>query len=512
MKTVNVRRRGMVLVLVLIIVAMISLGSYSFSELMFAEYRAARLHERRLQARLAAESGVEYAAARLAQTAEQQTRAPLAAATDPYRGVLVNESDNPAARSRFSLVAPPVAGDDTFKLRYGLGNESAKLNLHTLLEWDRAQPGAAQAALMRLPGMREELADAILDWIDEDSTPRPQGAEAVHYQALEPPYLPANRPPTNLAELLQVRGVTRAMLLGDDANRNGYLETVELEAAERRRQGATEESTPFGWSTYLTAASAEGNLAPNGQPRIDLNRPELKPLYDQLVAQFDESWATFIVAYRQRGPFAGTHTSGAAPVVTIDFNLPGQFRIASLLDLIGARVYVPAAGAQPITVLPSPLENNQDALRQHLPKLLDWTTTAAPDEVLVGRVNVNLACREVLSAIPKLDPVLVEEIISKRGAEAATSPERRHISWLLAEGLVTLEQLKVLLPYLTTGGDIYASQVVGFLDQRGPLVRAEVLLDATRRPVRLLSWTDLAPLGRGYDAELLGALPAGDRP
>ncbi len=46
-------RRGMVLVLVLIIVAMISLGSYSFSELMFAEYRAARLHERRLQARLA---------------------------------------------------------------------------------------------------------------------------------------------------------------------------------------------------------------------------------------------------------------------------------------------------------------------------------------------------------------------------------------------------------------------------------------------------------------------------
>ena len=505
-------RRGMVLVLVLIIVAMISLGSYSFSELMFAEYRAARLHERRLQARLAAESGVEYAAARLTQTAEQQTRAPLATATDPWRGVLVNESDNPAARSRFSLVAPPVAGDDTFKLRYGLGNESAKLNLYTLLEWDRAQPGAAQAALMRLPGMREELADAILDWIDEDSTPRPQGAEAEHYQALEPPYLPANRPPVNLAELLQVRGVTRAMLLGDDANRNGYLETVELEAAERRRQEATEESTPFGWSTYLTASSAEGNLAPGGQPRIDLNRPELKPLYDQLVAQFDESWATFIVAYRQFGPYVGPAASSTSPVSVVDFAKPARFTIASLLDLIGARVYIPAAGAQPITVLASPLANDQDALRQHLPKLLDWTTTAAPQELIVGRVNVNLACREVLSAIPKLDPVLVEEILSKRGAEASVSPERRHISWLLAEGLVTLEQLKVLLPYVTTGGDVHASQVVGFLDQRGPLVRAEVLLDATRRPVRLLSWNDLAPLGRGFDAELLGALPAGDRP
>jgi hypothetical protein len=499
----------MVLVLVLIIVAMISLGSYSFSELMFAEYRAARLHERRLQVRLAAESGVEYAAARLAQTAEQQSRAPLAAATDPWRGVLVNESDNPAARARFSLVAPPVAGDDSFKLRYGLGNESAKLNLQTLLAWDRTQPGAAQAALMRLPGMREELADAILDWIDEDSTPRPQGAEAEHYQALEPPYLPANRPPTNLAELLPVRGVTRAMIFGDDANRNGYLETVELESAERRRQGATEESTPFGWSTYLTLASAEGNLAPDGQPRIELNRPELKPLYDQLAAQFDESWATFIVAYRQFGPYLGPAASGTAPVGGLDFSLPAKFAIASQLDLIGVRVQVPASGAKASLVLASPLENNQDAMRQHLPKLLDWTTTAARDELLVGRVNVNLACREVLSAIPKLDPVLVEEILSKRGAEAAVSPERRHISWLLAEGLVTLEQLKVLMPYLTTGGDVHASQVVGFLDQRGPLVRAEVLLDATRRPVRLLSWNDLAPLGRGFDAELLGAQPAG---
>lgn len=505
-------RRGMVLVLVLIIVAMISLGSYSFSELMFAEYRGARLHERRLQARLAAESGVEYAAARLAQTAEQQTRAPLAAASDPWRGVLVNESDNPAARARFSLVAPPVAGDDSFKLRYGLGNESAKLNLHTLLAWDRAQPGAAQAALMRLPGMREELADAILDWIDEDHTPRPQGAEAEHYQALEPPYLPANRPPVNLAELLWVRGVTRAMLLGDDANRNGYLETVELEAAERRRQGATEESTPFGWSTYLTLSSAEGNLAPGGQPRIELNRAELKPLYDQLAAQFDENWATFIVAYRQFGPYLGPATSGASPVGGLDFTKPAKFTVASLLDLIAVRVQVPASGARAAVVLASPLENNGDALRKHLPKLLDWTTTAAANEVLVGRVNVNLACREVLSAIPKLDPVLVEEILSKRGAEAAVSPERRHISWLLTEGLVELEQLKVLLPYVTTGGDVHAAQVVGFLDQRGPLVRAEVLLDATRRPVRLLSWNDLAPLGRGFDAELLGALPAGDRP
>ncbi|MGD9644386.1 MAG: general secretion pathway protein GspK [Pirellulales bacterium] len=505
-------RRGMVLVLVLIVIAMISLGAYSFSEMMFAEYRGARLHERRLQARLAAESAAEYAAARLAQPVDPQSDLPAATDVDPWRGVLLHETDDPTARARFSVVAPPVAGDESFKLRFGLGNESAKLNLRTLLEWDRTQPGAAQAALMRLPGMREELADAILDWIDEDSSSRPQGAEAEHYQSLEPAYLPANRPPTSLAELLQVRGMTRALLFGDDANRNGYLETVELDAAESRRESVAEESLPFGWAPYLTVSSAEGNLAPNGRPRIDLNRPDLKPLYDELVAASDETWATFIVAYRQFGPYLGPATSGTLADGGLDFAVPPKFQIASPLDLIAVRVQIPAAGVRASVVLACPFENNRDQMRQYLPKMLDWLTTTPPGEPLVGRVNVNLACREVLSAIPKLDPVLVEEILSKRGAEAATSPERRHISWLLVEGLVELEPFKALLPYVTTGGDVHAAQVVGFLDQRGPLVRAEVRFDATRRPVRLLSWSDLAALGRGFDAELLGAQPAGWQP
>ncbi|MBX9789594.1 MAG: general secretion pathway protein GspK [Pirellulales bacterium] len=502
-------RRAMVLVLVLIVVAMISLGAYSFSELMFAEYRGARLHERRLQARLAAESAVEYAAARLARTLEDERQATPTAPLDPWRGVLVYESDDPAARARFAVVAPPVAGDETFKLRFGLGNESAKLNLRTLLDWDRQQPGAAQAALMRLPGMREELADALLDWIDEDNVPRPQGAEAEHYQSLEPAYLPANRPPASLAELLPVRGMTRALLFGDDANRNGYLETVELDTARRRSEGTIEESTPFGWATYLTVSSAEGNLAPNGRPRIDVNRPELQLLFDDLVATCDESWATFIVAYRQFGPYLGPAASGALQSAGLDFTTPAKFRIASLLDLIAVRVQIPSAGSRAAVVLACPFENNRDMTRQYLPKLFDWLTTTPPTARTVGRVNVNLACREVLSAVPKLDPVLVEEILSKRGAEAALSPDRRHISWLLVEGLVELEPFKALLPYVTTGGDVHAAQVVGFLDQRGPLARAEVLLDATRRPVRLLSWTDLTPLGRGFDAELLGAEPAG---
>jgi general secretion pathway protein K len=51
------------------------------------------------------------------------------------------------------------------------------------------------------------LADALADWIDTDSELQPQGgAEDGYYLALQPPYLTANRPLTDVAELALVRG------------------------------------------------------------------------------------------------------------------------------------------------------------------------------------------------------------------------------------------------------------------------------------------------------------------
>ncbi len=55
--------------------------------------------------------------------------------------------------------------------------------------------------------MPAELADALADWIDADSEPRPRGgAEDGYYLELEQPYLAANRPLIDVAELALVRG------------------------------------------------------------------------------------------------------------------------------------------------------------------------------------------------------------------------------------------------------------------------------------------------------------------
>jgi general secretion pathway protein K len=61
--------------------------------------------------------------------------------------------------------------------------------------------------LLSILGLPPALADALADWIDADSEPQPQdGAEDGYYLALQPPYLAANRPLTDVAELALVRG------------------------------------------------------------------------------------------------------------------------------------------------------------------------------------------------------------------------------------------------------------------------------------------------------------------
>src|SRR5262249_26684689 len=58
-------RRGVVLLAVLVVVVLLTLAAYQFSELMLAEYKAADSYTRSAQARALAESGVHYAAALL---------------------------------------------------------------------------------------------------------------------------------------------------------------------------------------------------------------------------------------------------------------------------------------------------------------------------------------------------------------------------------------------------------------------------------------------------------------
>ena len=91
--------------------------------------------------------------------------------------------------------------------------------------------------LMGLPGMTDDVADNILDWIDADDTARPNGVESQYYGQLNPPYQPRNGPPTSIEELLLVKGVTPELLFGRGRLRDGPDQRVDSPRSERRRSG-----------------------------------------------------------------------------------------------------------------------------------------------------------------------------------------------------------------------------------------------------------------------------------
>ncbi len=64
-------------------------------------------------------------------------------------------------------------------------------------------------ALLAILKLSPTLVDPVLDWLDMDSQPRPDGAEDLYYLAQQPARRTANRPFAHISELLLVAGITQ---------------------------------------------------------------------------------------------------------------------------------------------------------------------------------------------------------------------------------------------------------------------------------------------------------------
>jgi hypothetical protein len=253
-------RGGMVLFIVVIVIVIMSLAGLSFVLMMSTENMAVHLHGDELAIEQVAASGEELLKAfcRLSPDERREALGSFESA-DLMRGVLVVDDERGGHRARFSIVSPQVEEDGIVGFRFGPENESARINLAVLPQWDLEHPGSAREALMNLPGMTEPIADAVLDWIDVDPTPRANGAEAAYYSGLGVPYGPRNGVPTSLEELLLIRDVSRELLFGADLDRNYHVdETERLLASTGSGIGPVQSGLP--WASLLTVYSAERNV------------------------------------------------------------------------------------------------------------------------------------------------------------------------------------------------------------------------------------------------------------
>ena len=562
----NHSRRGTVIAVVLVVVVILSLSALTLAKLMQAEQRGAKYNMRQTQVRYLAESGIDAIRVLLMYNEEDLLDlGGLYDNADELCGVLVTDSENMREVGRFSVISPWL--DETgmpTDVRYGLADESAKIDLRLIWTFEQEKPGVGREVLLKLPGMDESIVDCILDWLDEDDDPRDYGAEADYYESLDVPYRPRNGMIESLDELLLIEGVTPTLLYGADWNRTGLVDLAEPDPRDFELETDYENSEGFldcGLYALLTIRSAEDPNDENGSEKVNVNNDNLEELQEQLTSKLNnEEWGNYIIAYRlfgetslylseesesvdsqssgtrggndsesndnettgnanTNGPSGGTPDSqgeqqptgesGEESERSFDLTQTPRAKIFSVLDLVGGSLQVQYSGESTTETLESPfteLSLTELFLAGEMPTLL---TAIRYNDGGCSRINLNEASRAVLMAIPGITDEAIDEIIANRIPDPvelaeAEIDEMQTELWPFLLGYVDLDTMKLIAPYATVKGCVSSAQIVGRFDANSPASRLHVWFDISEKPAKIVHIQDLSNLGPGYTPEMLG--------
>ncbi len=505
----NPNRNGLLLLVVLVTIVMLSLAAYTFSSLMIAEDSSSRLLSKQVQSKYLVDSGVDYI--RLFLSADEATIREKGGIWDNALSmqsiVVAVDPNNVENVGRFSVVAPGMDSEGIpGGFRYGLVDESTKINVNTLPYADNWVPGGGRQLLMALPNMTEEIADSILDWVDSDDEAREYGSETSYYAGLTPAYAAKNGPMDSIDELLLIKGVTSQMLFGADGNRNGIIDSSELADSS-----ALDSEMLLGWGNYLTLYSKETNLNADGLARVNLNNPDLEQLYTDLRSAFNDEWSRFIIQYRISGPYTLKEGEEEDAVTAntpfeLDTTKDATTTFTQILDLFDSYTTAPDPEDSSSTIiLKSPLTTTNAG--QVLPILMTNATTFEGD-VIPGRINVLQAPRRVLQSVPGMTDEILSRILQVREFElddpSGADANRKFETWLLAESIVELPTMQIMLPFLCASGSVYQAEVVGYFNDGVGTSRSEVIIDTTVPIPRILFWRDKSHLQSGYSLDILG--------
>lgn len=496
-KKPNGRRRGIVIVAVLIVVASLSLAGYHYASMATDEDKASLHAHRNVQARAFAQSGVYYTAGLLS---DPNLSARLAG--NPWNNpeIFQNQAVPLGADGKlqgyFSIIAPASPDDPMGAMNYGVSDEGGKINVNVIMKNDPTGQ-TLHDMLVKLPNMTEDIANSIVAWMGGSVGVQGGGAADDYYMQQKNPYRLKNGPIDSIDELLLVKGVTRTLLYGTDDNRNGFLDADNPN--EARNNGFDR-----GWSAYLTVYSREQNALPDGTPKIWLNNPDYQALNEALTPVVGEDMAKFVLLCRRRDKQWGTPNASYVQDEIANLPLPtpslvgNDYKFKTLFDLVNAYV-VPPQTDKIKKVYLSPLKASQPEM---LAKFFANTTvddpTTTPD--IPARINLATAPKAVLSTLTAVSSQItdndVENIVKAR--QGLAPADLASPAWLLSVGLRnnTLHD-PTLNKFITTQTQVYRVQSVGYFGDKGPSIRVEAVIDTNSGRPRILAWRELTELGKG---------------
>jgi general secretion pathway protein K len=336
-------------------------------------------------------------------------------------------------------------------------DEAGKLNINTI----------TRERLMNLEYMTDEIADAIIDWRDNDDTVSRSGAEAGYYESLPFAYTVRNGPLKTIRELLLVKGVTADLFFGEDTNLNGLLDYNERDGDESPPADDLDDELDEGWIAQLTCYSYDRNVDAAGNTRVNINEADEDRLTQSLGIK--QSVAKWIVEQRPNNGYS------------------------SIADVINEN-----SPEKPAAEEPSNRNRGRDS-NEVQAEPLDMQTfyqiadkiTISNEQQIPGRININTAPREVLAALFGDDDSaeqLAEDIIAHRdglmyGMES--------IAELLDVESMNLSTFKQIANDITVRSDVFTIRCVATADRgntTGTTVKTEAVVDRSSTPCRILYW------------------------
>jgi type II secretory pathway component PulK len=436
------RRRGFAVVLVMWIVALIAVVIVALQATAWRDAGESRQVVAKIRATWAARAGVEAAISELQRNTLSPDTSSATTIMKDLEAVGSQQLDGGASSFSASYYATPQDAP-------GAADAHAKINVNLM----------DAESLMLLPGMTEDIADSILDWIDADDDPQQLGAESSYYLTLPSPYTPRNGPMRSIQELELVAGVRPDMVRGEDWNLNGRLDPNENDGDASWPPDNADGVLDAGWSRYLTAGTVDGpaladSYGLSGEKRLDLTTAGEQDIQQRVNVDVDQARAILAAA------------SG-----------PGL----TLADFISQDLETLATSAGQ-TMNPAPADLTDQQLATLLDECVIPVATAA--DLPAGKLNLNTAPEEVLEYLPGLDAAAADVLIFERQGKPQGFAS---VLDLLLIPAFTRARLAELYPQIQVRSSVYRLTVTGRDSGTGLEVEIVAELDRSTIPVRILS-------------------------
>lgn len=432
--TIN-RSRGTVLIVVIWIVLILASMVIVLAHFVRVEAVAASNYTSMVKADAVANGAIQYVLAMLA----SQDQSQVSYESSPYEAIQVGEG-------YFWVLKPNLSDDSNYE--FGPTDEAGKVNLNE----------ASLETLLKLPAMTSELANSIIDWIDENEEVTTGGAENEYYLLLPNPYQCKNAPLETIEETILIKGGSSELLYGEDTNRNGILDWNENDGDTAMPPDNSNGRLDAGFFNYVTIHSYETNSA-QGQQLINVsqnsNRGQLTEL---LTEKFGEEKALQIIA---------------------------PIRLRQFSSLIEFYYFLG-------------LEYEEFA------EIIDRLTTT-DNEQIVGRININTAPEEVLLCLPQLEQSDVDALIQQR---SQTSTQTDNILWITK--VLEQDKSQAIGPYITARSMQYSADIVAVSDDGRAFSRYYVIIDTAGGSPKIIYKQCLHNSGWPLDPEILVSLRNGE--